>query len=196
VRCLILDRPTKSKILFQQIIGRGLRTAPGKDFCLILDHSPTHSKLGYVTDVDEQNQELDGGVQKPNQPKPKKERVPTECPKCHYLRPVGSRACPNCGFVPIEKKESEIENAEGELAEFSGKKEKYSPEQKRTFLGELLTYADRKGHKPGWVAHKFNAKFGHFPKVREVERREPTGQTLSWIKSQNIRWAMSKERAA
>jgi DNA repair protein RadD len=30
VRCIILARPTKSEMLFVQIIGRGLRTAPGK----------------------------------------------------------------------------------------------------------------------------------------------------------------------
>jgi DNA repair protein RadD len=193
VRCLIIDRPTKSKILFQQIIGRGLRTAPGKDFCLILDHSPTHSKLGYVTDVDEQNQELDGGVKKPSQTKPKKERVPTECPKCHYLRPIHSRACPNCGFIPVEKKESEIENAEGELAEFGGKKEKFSKEQKAAFYGELLTYCDRKGYKPGWAAAKFKDKFGTWPNAyRAAEWREPTAETLSWIRSRNIAWAKRK----
>jgi hypothetical protein len=34
VRCLILARPTKSEILYTQIIGRGLRTAEGKTDCL------------------------------------------------------------------------------------------------------------------------------------------------------------------
>lgn len=34
VECIILARPTKSASLFVQIIGRGLRTAPGKDHCI------------------------------------------------------------------------------------------------------------------------------------------------------------------
>ena len=34
-----------------QIIGRGLRTAEGKDHCLILDHSDTTLRLGFVTDI-------------------------------------------------------------------------------------------------------------------------------------------------
>ncbi|MEH3117040.1 MAG: DEAD/DEAH box helicase family protein [Methylorubrum populi] len=34
VRCIVLARPTKSEMLFVQIIGRGLRTAPGKTDCL------------------------------------------------------------------------------------------------------------------------------------------------------------------
>src|SRR5579871_3762604 len=36
VRCIVLARPTKSRILFVQTIGRGLRTAEGKDHLLIL----------------------------------------------------------------------------------------------------------------------------------------------------------------
>jgi type I site-specific restriction endonuclease len=35
--CIMLCRPTKSRILYEQIIGRGLRTAEGKDDCLIID---------------------------------------------------------------------------------------------------------------------------------------------------------------
>jgi hypothetical protein len=34
-----------------QMIGRGLRTAEGKDHCLILDHSDTTIRLGFVTDL-------------------------------------------------------------------------------------------------------------------------------------------------
>jgi DNA repair protein RadD len=41
VRCIILARPTKSRLLFTQTIGRGLRTAEGKDHLLILDHAGT-----------------------------------------------------------------------------------------------------------------------------------------------------------
>lgn len=35
--CVILCRPTKSRILYEQIIGRGLRLAEGKDSCQIID---------------------------------------------------------------------------------------------------------------------------------------------------------------
>jgi hypothetical protein len=37
VRCIILARPTKSEILYTQIIGRGLRTAVGKEDCVARD---------------------------------------------------------------------------------------------------------------------------------------------------------------
>ena len=37
--CIILARPTKSTLLYTQMIGRGTRTFPGKNDCLILDVS-------------------------------------------------------------------------------------------------------------------------------------------------------------
>ena len=51
VRLIIFARPTKSEMLFVQIVGRGLRTALGKDDCLILDHQDNHNRLGFVTDI-------------------------------------------------------------------------------------------------------------------------------------------------
>lgn len=37
VACIGLARPTKSRGLYVQCVGRGTRTAPGKDHCLVLD---------------------------------------------------------------------------------------------------------------------------------------------------------------
>lgn len=42
VDTLLLLRPTQSPVLFQQQIGRGLRLAPGKEGCLILDFVGRH----------------------------------------------------------------------------------------------------------------------------------------------------------
>jgi DNA repair protein RadD len=46
VRCIIDARPTRSRIRFIQTLGRGLRPAEGKDFCIILDHAGNHRRLG------------------------------------------------------------------------------------------------------------------------------------------------------
>jgi ATP-dependent helicase IRC3 len=37
VDCLVMARPTKSAVLFQQMVGRGMRLFPDKHYCLILD---------------------------------------------------------------------------------------------------------------------------------------------------------------
>jgi superfamily II DNA or RNA helicase/HKD family nuclease len=42
VDTLLLLRPTQSPLLFQQQVGRGLRLAPGKDSCLVLDFVGQH----------------------------------------------------------------------------------------------------------------------------------------------------------
>src|SRR5205814_4998368 len=37
VDCIIVARPTQSALLYQQMLGRGTRTYPGKTDCLLLD---------------------------------------------------------------------------------------------------------------------------------------------------------------
>jgi DNA repair protein RadD len=64
VRCIVDAKPTKSRILFVQTIGRGLRTAAGKDKLLILDHAGNHLRLGMVTDIGEDH--LDDGRERQN----------------------------------------------------------------------------------------------------------------------------------
>lgn len=194
VRCIVLCRPTKSEMLFVQIVGRGLRTAPGKDDCLILDHSDTHSRLGFVTDIHHEKL-CDGKIKKTvNQERP--EPLPKPCGSCKFMKPAKVHKCPSCGFAP--EKQSDVEVAAGELLEFKAKKKTNrndSPEQKEKFFGELKFYAAEKGLKPGWAAHKYKAKYGVFPNAYDDARAVPVSpETLTFISSQNIRWAKSKAR--
>jgi superfamily II DNA or RNA helicase len=52
VRCIIFARPTKSEMRWIQTLGRGLRAALAKIYCLIFDHSGTVNKLGYPDDIE------------------------------------------------------------------------------------------------------------------------------------------------
>ena len=120
VRCIILARPTKSEMLFVQIIGRGLRPAKDKDYCLILDHSDTTSRLGFVTDI--HHDELDNGDQKPGAAR---ERLgwPEVGGVCACLRPPTTNVCPNCGFEakPVNK----VLMLDGELRELDRNKRQH-----------------------------------------------------------------------
>lgn len=54
---VILARPTKSKSLYVQMVGRGLRTYPGKDSCLVVDfgdNAGRHKLCGLATLVGEE----------------------------------------------------------------------------------------------------------------------------------------------
>ena len=192
VRCIVLARPTKSEMLFVQIMGRGLRTANGKDHLLVLDHSDNHLRLGFVTDIDVQHEELyKGGDRRASATD--RIRLPKECPSCSFLKPPGTAKCPACGFTAVAH--SKIEPTPGELKELQRKKkEEENYINPRVFYSELLAYASMKGYNPGWASHKFQAKFGHWPNgMRDVQHATAVSdKTESWIRSQQIRWVKSK----
>jgi superfamily II DNA or RNA helicase len=72
VRCIIDAKPTRSRILFVQTIGRGLRPAEGKDKLIILDHAGNHLRLGLVTDIGQDY--LDDGTERQNGKRRHRER--------------------------------------------------------------------------------------------------------------------------
>lgn len=196
VRCLILARPTKSEALFQQIIGRALRTAPSKDKAIILDHSNTHKNLGLVTDITisrlskGKGKQATGGVER-------KEAQEKVCPSCSFLKLPKVHECPMCGFAPERK--SEIEHAAGELVSFGSKsaQKKPTPEEKSLFYRRLLGYAHQRGKSQSWVLAKFKSKYGEWPhKKHGVQPLEPTPDVIGWIKHSNIKYAKSKARAS
>lgn len=193
VRCIVLARPTKSEMLFVQMIGRGLRTAEGKADCLILDHSDTHLKLGFVTDI--HHPRLDDGKPKERaQAGEKSEPMPKECPSCSFLKAPKIHECPSCGFAP--SKQSEIVCEDGELVELKAKKGKATPAEKREFYAGLRGFALRNGKSESWVLANFREKFHEWPHSKSVAPAEPNEAVLGWIKSRRIAWAKAKARNA
>ncbi len=202
VRCISLARPTKSEMLYVQMIGRGLRTAPGKTDCLILDHSNTALNLGLITDI--VHTKLRGGKDDPvrdlERPTPK----PHECPTCKFVVPPMVSECPNCGFKA--RRFTNVTVAEGELIEFEkavnlkiAKKDNrdWNFEDKQNFYGQLRGYAWEKGYKDGWAANKYRDKFGVWPddqRVKYARRSECSQSVRSWIRSQQIRWSKGHRR--
>jgi DNA repair protein RadD len=194
VRCIVLARPTKSEILFVQIIGRGLRPAEGKEDCLILDHSDTHLRLGFVTDI--HHEVLDDGRPRANARASDRIRLPKECPQCAFLKPPRTSKCPACGFKAEAIDDTEV--AEGELIEITGRtkrRDAASRDDKAAFYAQLKGYAQGRGHPSGWAAHRFREKFDVWPNsYKDVPALQPTPKVLSWIKSRHIAWAKSKQR--
>jgi len=193
VRCIVLARPTKSEILYTQIIGRGLRTAKGKDNCLILDHSDTTLRLGFVTDI--HHDTLHDGRKETKVASEKETPLPKACPKCSYLKPPRTVVCPACGF----KAEfvSKVETEQGELQEITRERKQlartWTAEQKKQFYGELIGYAKSKGYKDGWAYHAYKERLGVGPAVKSWPL-QPTPATLSWIRHLNIVKAKRREK--
>lgn len=197
IRCIVMARPTKSEMLFVQCIGRGLRTAPGKDYCLILDHADNHARLGFVTTIG--HEQLLKGKEKPEpRVNEKGETLPRECPSCGAIKSRGP--CPSCGFEPT--RQSEIEYEEGELVEIKPKvaSEPVRPatmQEKADFHAQLLWVADQRRRSRGWAAHAYRDKFGVWPvgEAKHVRPKPASPEVLSYVKAKDIRFAKRREKA-
>jgi DNA repair protein RadD len=199
VRCIIDAQPTKSRILFVQKIGRGLRTAEGKDRLIILDHAGNHLRLGTVVDIGQDH--LDDGKQRKNSSPRERERGeprPKLCDDCKAVVPRAARECPNCGAT-IQAR-NEVEAIDGDLVELGARRtgaRHLSIEDKTVFYGELRGYAAVRGYSnpDGWCAHKYKEKFGvwpNLPSIRTAPPRAPSEATRGWIISRNIAFAKGR----
>lgn len=199
VRCISLARPTKSEILFTQIIGRGLRTAPGKDYLLVLDHSDSHFRLGFVDDIhhDSLNDGTPSKLVEERSPP-----MPRPCPSCAMVLPPATSRCPSCGY---ERPHSSlpVDEVDGELSEVTRIEKrkanrKATPEDKARFYAELLGYAIDRSFKSGWAANVYRERYDVWPNAhRYVEPLPPGRQTMNWVKHRNIAWAkrMTREQS-
>lgn len=199
VRTIILARPTRSRMLYQQVVGRGLRPAEGKEHLLLLDHSPTTKTLGLVNEIDALGEYLDEGEMAKSRGR-EEEKPRKECRGCHAIQPKGAVECPFCGYVPERRLTKKVTtNATGTLEEYKCADEFDSVLE--LFYDELRSFGMARQYKPGWAWHKFKEKTGlnppsawnwepgAAPVMYEDEIRE---ETLSWIKSTQIRWAKRK----
>lgn len=87
VDMIVCLRPTKSKALWEQMIGRGVRLAEGKTNCLLIDMAG--------------NLKEHGGLGTPFRDKAKRETTSNGkiCPECEeYVKPT-IKECPDCGYI-------------------------------------------------------------------------------------------------
>ena len=196
VRCIIDARPTKSEMRFVQTIGRGLRTAPGKDRLIILDHAGNHLRLGLVTDIHHERLD-DGEPRKGASEKPERDTpLPILCDECKAVLPRGTKICPACGAVREAK--SDVQMADGELVELgSGKKSNVPPTlaDMAHFHAEVCWIVRERGYSPGWAAHKFRERFGVWPndpRIKFAEPAPPSLKTRNWVRSRAIAWARGR----
>lgn len=196
VRCIIYARPTKSIIRWVQCIGRGLRTADGKEKMILLDHSGTIENLGFPEDIII-NSLCSGDNVKSRKEKQKeeiREKLPKKCPKCDYIKPAGIRECPKCGFTP--RVTQDVEVLEGELKQIKGK---MKTQDKQQIYAELIGYkiAEQwKGRRisDGWIAHTYRDMTGVWPRNMPDVSAEPSESLLGYIKHKQIAYAKSRNK--
>lgn len=187
----ILCRPTRSLSLYLQMVGRVLRPAPGKTRALIHDHGGNAFRFGLPDDDRDYSlratPEMRDDVQ-----------CCTDCGRAVTRWPADG-LCPACGSlqqIPAERREvaearkgkdvvaararigrEQIEQMRAELAERfrnvtaaeAARVLHATREEKAAEYLRLKSVAERKGFRPGFVAHQYRSVWGVWPHFRDDE---------------------------
>ena len=157
VESLSLMRPTESRALFGQMVGRALRKK--SEPAIIMDHAGLRDKFG-MPDAP-QNWTLDGREKTAGEGKER--TIPVrQCEKCYGVM----RPCPSCIFCgnPFPIKDRTVEEVEGELQEVTREQLAVVAKQERQVQGRadtfeaLLELERRKGNKRGWAENVWIAR--------------------------------------
>lgn len=216
VEAIVLARPTRSLTMYLQMVGRGLRPAPGKSECVLIDHGRVVESLGLphadrdwtldqrrnVNAEAEQCQGSRSGVEKPR-----------TCPECAHMWVVSEdgTGCRQCGWKPVPSARA-VQVEDADLTELEEQDQKTAAVQQaalREFYAQALQHgiqhqAQVWAEKPGRVkatawhrtADKFAVPHEPFPRWIWDERAKPcSSEVAGWIKSQQIRFA-KRRRAA
>ena len=99
VDAVVLLRPTLSKGLYCQMVGRGLRLHPNKKDCIILDYARCIETHGPIDDLGDENVRI------------------AICGECRevFARPLGK--CPHCGWEIPKQEVERMEREERQRAE-------------------------------------------------------------------------------
>ena len=198
VEVIVLCRPTRSRVLFFQIIGRALRPYSNGDytkrFTTVLDHSASLYLHGFP--IDQQEYTLDTrAIEKPQKITPENvDKQPITCLICHHVYDVrlskdkrADTQCPNCSHVPT-KESKKILIEEGRLREIKNARI-CSPDQKAEWYAQFVYYGRKHGKKKSWASFIFKEKFKHFPSTQEdIKPIPPTKEVSGFIKHSFIKY--------
>lgn len=155
VSAVILCRPTQSKALHFQQIGRSLRLSPdtGKIDSVIIDQAGNVQRHGFVEDLKEIS--LGPGQESQEMDAPKKV-CPTSDGGCGVILYAFQMRCPKCGYVFEQRKKVYFIPSLQQLLS-SEDFERYE------FYRDKIRSAYQKNFAPGWAAMVFKEKYGHWP---------------------------------
>jgi hypothetical protein len=209
VKCGISARPfRKSLSQHVQQLGRVMRSAPGKEHAIWLDHAG--NLLRFLEDTDRlfahgvhtlEDSELDTKA-RPEPNDKAKERL--KC-SCGFILPPYAEICPSCGTE--RKRRSNIEVLPGEMILLNGKPTsatgKHAYLANRDHVWRQLVYIglDKKGGDMELARRFAQAKYmqfyGKFAKklIANTEPMQPSIELIGKIKSEQIAWAKRRQAA-
>ena len=151
----ILLRPTWSLALYLQQVGRALRTAPGKQHAVILDHVGNAARHGLPDDP--RDWSLLGREDAKRGKKNPDEVACRQCEKCYAVSPAAAAKCRECG-APFPVKSRTIEEVDGELSEIEvarARREAARIQAAAKTFEDLIALGTARGYKnpAGWARH-------------------------------------------
>lgn len=183
VSCIIAERPTKSRRMWRQAIGRGGRLFPGKKDFILLDCAQWTAEHGFFEDREVYSLE---GIGK--KPKDAKKRG-YECSMCDFVCAEKFAVCPECGAVQSPRGTSERHreltvDSDAEFVEITR-----AQLRNTSRWTALAREAIAKGYKPGWAHRMFKFRYGRYPTLAEMGdypveiRRGPDGKPHTFWKA-------------
>ena len=182
---------SKSLSSHVQQLGRVMRTYPGKQFALWLDHAGNY--LRFQEEWEEVYTDgpgpLDDGKEKAKPEPNERDKKEALCPSCGAFFAPKCDTCAHCGFT--RQRHNGVIVLPGEMEELQ-RKERAAKADRQRWFSELVWIGRERGYKPGWAAAKFKDKFGAWPRGLQEDAKSPMFDTLKWVQSEQIRWAKSR----
>jgi len=157
VSCIVLARPTWSLVWYLQAVGRGVRSYPGKENCIVLDNAGNvyrhgghfrHREISLTPKDKKTKREYDTKI--------------TTCSECYLIYdPTEHRACPDCGHEK-DKKERRVNTIDGKLIEYEDHKDDVAKIRKQMIIKkyrELEYGRKRGGFRPEWTFIQLRKNF-------------------------------------
>jgi len=174
----ILARAMSHVSLYIQIVGRVLRSHPGKGNAILLDLVDASSRFGHPTEDREYS--LDAGID--HAITRTSAGTMRTCPGCSmvFLRTLSE--CPHCRWSPpkIEIPDIHIWNV-GLRRVYAGAAT--AVEHKRSEYERLRVFARRRGFSIGWVIREYEKLFASRPDLRDVTAEERRAEFNSLVET-------------
>ena len=202
VLCMIGARPYSSSLasVIQQL-GRGMRTAPGKEYCLYLDHAG--NMAGWYEEVSKVWAEGVSELPEPRQAKKARkegnERAEVICQTCKRVIPPSAKVCPGCGKEI--KRRTQARTAPGQMSELSRPGLPDWAEDRPYAWGQLCALALKRKDGDMDAAEKhvkwlYNLIYRTWPSQAQefIPAQEVRANIESHIKGRIVRWAKEQKK--
>lgn len=183
LECVVIARPTASTALYLQMVGRALRTHPGKTIARLHDHAGCVAAHGGP--FEDRDYSLSADVERRKSSSGGTTEAWRVCKKCQRYNDEDTFTCIGCGAQlqrPVTRIHEDPEARVIALEDMETPESlnlAWTPRARKQFYMSTAAALLHKGRRLGAAAHAYKKKFGQYPPwewTREMER---------WWRAQN-----------